>query len=291
MPSNISEQPVAFSINGYDLYGVFSIPEKKFRSAVIIVVGGPQFRVGSHRQFVLLARYLATNGILVLRFDYSGMGYSEGPSKEFYEIDEDISAAVDLLQEQFPSIDSIYLWGLCDAASAVAFFAHSDKRVSGVVLLNPWVRGEASHSRTLLSTYYLGRLFSLEAWKELLKSPKRIVRSVFSFTNVIARVMKSKFQAKPEREHLELSVEDRSNNIGSAMLSGLSGFEGNICMILSGNDLTADEFDRVLQSSGWLAEDNHKEKTEIYRIGDANHTFSSASWRRQVEKITFDFVK
>ena len=40
---------------------------------VVIVVGGPQYRVGSHRQFVTLARALAASGVPALRFDYRGM--------------------------------------------------------------------------------------------------------------------------------------------------------------------------------------------------------------------------
>ena len=288
---SFSEQPVSFSVDGYDLYGVNSIPDVEPRSAVIIVVGGPQFRVGSHRQFVLLARYLAENGVLVLRFDYSGMGYSEGPSKGFYEIDKDISAALNFVQNEFASIEKFYLWGLCDAASALAFYAYRDKRVDGLILLNPWVRSEASHSRTLLSKYYLGRFLSLEAWKELLKSPKKVVLSIGSFINVIVAIIKSKFRAKPVDRVLELSIEDRANNIADSMFNGLSNYPGKVCFILSGNDLTADEFDRVLRSNKWLTDKTNQTNTEIHRIQEANHTFSTESWRSQVERITMEFVK
>ena len=41
--------------------------------AVLVVVGGPQYRVGSHRQFVSLARALARQGMTTVRFDYRGM--------------------------------------------------------------------------------------------------------------------------------------------------------------------------------------------------------------------------
>ena len=47
------------------------------------MVGGPQYRVGSHRQFTLMARAFAAAGYPVLRFDYRGIGDSEGESRGF----------------------------------------------------------------------------------------------------------------------------------------------------------------------------------------------------------------
>ena len=41
---------------------------------MLIVVGGPQYRAGSHRQFTLLARDVAATGVPTMRFDYRGMG-------------------------------------------------------------------------------------------------------------------------------------------------------------------------------------------------------------------------
>lgn len=291
MTNSFSEQPVTFTCQANELHGVFSLPEKTAHTAVIIVVGGPQFRVGSHRQFVLLARYLAEQGIMALRFDYTGMGYSEGPGKEFYEIDDDISAAIDLVCDTNPNIQNVYLWGLCDAASALAFFAHRDSRVNGLVLLNPWVRSEESHSKMLLSEYYLRRLFDFEKWRALLVSPKKIISAVVSFAAVIVSIIKSAFKIKSENNaSLELSLEHRKNDIADAMFKGLSHYPGKICLILSGNDLTAAEFEQVLNESGWLNENINQEKTVVHRIESATHTFSSATWRSQVEQITLNFV-
>ena len=40
---------------------------------VLIQVGAPQYRVGSQRQFVLMARFLAQQGHCVLRYDIQGL--------------------------------------------------------------------------------------------------------------------------------------------------------------------------------------------------------------------------
>ncbi|MDX1657109.1 MAG: hydrolase 1, exosortase A system-associated, partial [Candidatus Competibacteraceae bacterium] len=95
---------------------------------LLVVVGGPQYRVGSHRQFVLLARYLAAAGVPVLRFDYRGMGDGEGPAVDFTAIGPDIRAALEAFFAHSPGLEEVVLWGLCDAVPAIAAYAHRDCR-------------------------------------------------------------------------------------------------------------------------------------------------------------------
>ncbi|MGZ5200780.1 MAG: hydrolase 1, exosortase A system-associated, partial [Telluria sp.] len=87
-----SERALAFPCGGDWLYGVASLPAQAGACGVLIVVGGPQYRAGSHRQFTLLARSLADAGIPAMRFDYRGMGDSDGGVRSFESVDEDIRA-------------------------------------------------------------------------------------------------------------------------------------------------------------------------------------------------------
>ena len=48
-------------------------------TGLLLVVGGPQYRVGSHRQFVKLCRAAAANRIPAFRFDVAGMGGFKAP--------------------------------------------------------------------------------------------------------------------------------------------------------------------------------------------------------------------
>ena len=69
LASAYSEEAVTFG--GGRWVGVLSVPTGTPQSVVIVVVGGPQYRVGSHRQFVQLSRALASAGHATLRFDYT----------------------------------------------------------------------------------------------------------------------------------------------------------------------------------------------------------------------------
>src|SRR5438067_4982461 len=148
------ERALSFRCGDAALIGIASLPARPCVRGVLIVVGGPQYRIGSHRQFALLARHLAANGIAAMRFDYRCMGDSEGETRDFESIQEDIRAALDAFQQAVPGLRDVVLWGLCDGASAAAMYAPGDARVRGLVLLNPWVRTDDGVARTTLKHHY-----------------------------------------------------------------------------------------------------------------------------------------
>ncbi|WP_229507809.1 hydrolase 1, exosortase A system-associated [Massilia sp. Dwa41.01b] len=162
------ERALVFPCRGAWLYGVLSLPAQPAAAparGVLVVVGGPQYRAGSHRQFTLLARDLADAGIPALRFDYRGMGDSEGDLQTFEHVEDDLRAAIDRFFLEVPGMREVVLWGLCDGASAAAMYAPQDARVSGLVLLNPRVRTEAGAARATIKHYYRARLFDARLWK------------------------------------------------------------------------------------------------------------------------------
>ena len=74
------------------------------------------------------------------------------------------------------------------------------------------------------------------------------------------------------------------------MQAGLQRFRGPVLLILSGNDLTAQEFkDVVARSPGWqelLASPRVTRRDLI----EANHTFARREWRDQVGKWTAEWL-
>ena len=276
----MNEQALRFDCEGDSLVGVLSAPPSAGSRGVLIVVGGPQYRAGSHRQFTLLARQLAQARIASLRFDYRGMGDSSGTHRTFEHIDADIRCALDQLFAAVPGLTDAVIWGLCDAASAALLYAHRDARVSGLALVNPWVRTEQGMARTQLRHYYAGRLFQANLWRKMVSGELHLGRA-------LAGLWQS-FSAAARRERPALG---REASLPQRMEDGLRRFRGRILLILSGNDLTAQEFrDLVAASAGWksLLADR---RVSRHAIAEATHTFSRREWRDEVARWTVAWIK
>ena len=280
MSSAYTEQALVFDCEGESLIGVVSLPAAPASRGVLIVVGGPQYRVGSHRQFTLLARHLALNGFPALRFDYRGMGDSSGDARNFEAASEDIGRAIDVLFEKVPGLADVVIWGLCDAASAALMYAPRDPRVSGLILLNPWVRTAQGIARTELKHYYGARLFHAGFWRKLFRGEVDLRASARS----LASSMGTALSRRKVPHGDAASLPDR-------MRSGLARFKGTALLVLSGNDLTAQEFkDLVAGSTEWQAL-LRQPRVRRCDLPEANHTFSTRQWRDRVANWTCDWVK
>ena len=253
------ERAITIDCLGDELVGVLHSASERGACSAIFVVGGPQYRVGSHRMFVSIARALADSGTCSLRFDCRGMGDSDGEFVSFEAIDSEIKCSVDRMIELFPD-RRVVLIGLCDGASACAMYAASDPRVAGLVLLNPWVRTDQGEAKARVAHYYVGRLRQLEFWRGLVGGEVDLYASMASFVHNAATAV---FGRKADRG----SFADR-------MLAGLSNFAGSTGIVLSGDDLVAQEFSMLIRTSAPWGECIRRSLASIHRIDDADHTFS-----------------
>lgn len=288
---SVQEIPLVFDCAGVSLLGILHQPDVPAEKAVLIVVGGPQYRVGSHRQFVLLARFLAARGVAVLRVDYRAMGDSGGDGITFEGVDDDLRAAVDLLCMHVPSAQELVIWGLCDAASAALFYAYQDSRVKGLVLLNPWLRTEAGEARAYLKHYYLKRIVSRDFWRKVFSGKWNVSSSARSLLQMVRSVLKRGGGTAPgEHDQCGAVAIAQDLPLPERMAAGLKCFNGRVLIILSGQDYVADEFrDLVAESEVWrhlLARDCVEQR----ELAQANHTFSKAEWRDQVALWSWEWL-
>jgi len=138
-------------------------------TGLLMVTGGGQTRVGSHRMYERLAKALSENDIPCFRFDRRGVGDSDGEDPGFRGSGPDIAAAARAFRAAVPGLERIIGFGLCDGASALALFG-KDAGLDGIVLVNPWlVEAEAdSPPPAAIRRHYRQRLLSREGWRKIL---------------------------------------------------------------------------------------------------------------------------
>jgi exosortase A-associated hydrolase 1 len=285
------ERPLTFQCNDSWLYGILSLPEQVSCRGVLVVVGGPQYRVGSHRQFTLFARDLAAHGVPVLRFDCRGMGDSEGDMRTFEDFEDDLRCAVDQFFKEVPVLNDLIIWGLCDAASAALFYAYKDPRITGLALLNPWVRTNQGVAKTYLKHYYRARLFEAELWSKIWRGNFHYSAAVRSFSRIIAEALERR---KKTATAVEQAIYDKSSSLASLperMLQGLRRFEGKVLVVISGNDLTAREFLDLVKSSREWQKLLASPRVSSLELPEANHTFSRRKWRDEIAVHTRHWIQ
>ena len=281
--NQVTETAWTFDCAGHPSVAILHRPHQPAALGMLIVVGGPQYRVGGHRQFVELARGLAARGIPVMRFDYRGIGDCPGEHPGFTNIAPDIEAAIDAFHSAIPEVRKLVLWSMCNGVTAASEVAARTSWIVGLVAVNPWVRDAGSHDRTLLRHYYLRRPFQPDFWHNLLQGRSH-TRDFFS---LVRRSMVSLLGAV---QSSELAPGRARNPLAHRTIDALARFQGETLLILSGNDLTAREFaDEAEKVASWrrLLSSSRLQRADL---PTADHTFSDPAARQDVAEITQTWI-
>lgn len=215
-----------------------------------------------------MARKFAARGYPSLRFDYRGMGDSDGCARSFEDLGEDIAAAALQFREEVRELDQIVAVGLCDAASAILLQIQNLPMVGGMILINPWVRSGTSEAQARIRHYYVRRIFQRGFWAKLAFGKVDIIRSARDAFSSASHLLAASLSGT-QFDSGSVSYIDRMRN-------GLVASDMPVLFLISGRDLTADEFmDLASHDASW------KESTEcsnirFERLPGADHTFSSA---------------
>ena len=185
-------------------------------TGLVLVTGGSQTRIGSHRMYERLAKALAEHGISCLRFDRRGVGDSEGEDPGFRGSGPDLAAAATLLRAECPTAQRVHGFGLCDGATAIALFG-DQAGLSGLILVNPWlVEAEAGEpAPAAIRRHYRQQLSSLDGWKKILSGAvdyRKLLRGV--------RKISGRRQASPLAESVAAALSRHGLPVQLILASG-----------------------------------------------------------------------
>ncbi len=124
--------------------------------------------------------------------------------------------------------------------------------------------------------YYRERLLGAGLWKKIASGRFDFLAAARSLTQVVARaraVPAAQTGALPER-----------------MAAGLQGFGGKVLVILSGADLTAQEFGDLAGASPTWRSLMAMPRMTSKALPKADHTCSRAEWQDQVAQWTVQWV-
>lgn len=269
------ESAVIFDCQGAQLIGVLHHAMLPADIGLLtIVAGGPQYRAGCGRQLVELGRRLAHEGIPVFRFDYRGMGDSEGDFAGFRFIEKDIEAAIAEFKRNVTSLRRIIIWGGCDAASAALIHAYRFEDVVGIIAANPFVSSEKTASG-VKRKHYLERVRQLSFWK-------KVFRFEYDFGRLLRDAIKKHLPDTRPAEKRQTSNGAKTaatQNYIDSMLVGFTQFKGRVLFLMSGRSLISKEFDELVESDAKWKESCDRKNCERWEIPDADQTFSTREAR------------
>lgn len=136
MKNILGEEQFALDVGERRIYGVIHHVEKP--AAVVVSAHGLNGeRVDAHRILVLFARECASNGVVSVRFDFSGCGITEGEFRHstIKKRTEEIAAVVEYIRAVYPGVP-VFCHGFSDG-SRVVYDSFEQIKPDGCVFWSP----------------------------------------------------------------------------------------------------------------------------------------------------------
>lgn len=298
--------PVTFlNKDGFRLFGILHQPDSPGDSevAIILLSPGVKTRVAPHRLYNKMAERFVALGYSVLRFDFYGLGDSEGEVRETDLADlygaiqvgryvNDTIAAMDWMQENYGTARFI-LSGLCGGAITGLLTGARDPRVTSLLGLGIPVILDGSNidfTRYMTDAQLKGtrkgylRKFNLansRAWRSWLRFVT--FRSHYS---LIARSMMKPILARLRRAEPVAGdpqePQDNTNPYFAPAFFQMVSTSRRVDLIFSGADRLYWEFEakffrrhdvNLQRYVGWY---------EVHVTPNANHIFSFREWQEDM---------
>lgn len=284
--------------SGLRLFGTLHLPSKPNDAlpAVILLSPGVKMRVGPGRLYVPLTELMNSLGYMVLRFDFHGLGDSEGELEETMLADVynhievgryvgDTLSAMRWLREQHGS-KRFMLGGLCGGAITALLAAERDPSVESLLSLGMTVTlasNAATPAKYLTRAQldsrrqgYYRRLLEPKSWWRLL--------TFQSEYGVIWRSLRRLFikESAPAAVPATAAAIDQRGNANPLFPPAYFAFlqrGGQALMIFSEKDRLQSEYEEKFAAFHLQQLAAYRQQIDQHVIPSANHVLSFHEWR------------
>lgn len=305
---SISIESVRFAnADGHMLHGIVHLPDDSYRkqTGILLLSPGVKMRVAPHRMYNKMAALFSALGYPVFRFDFFGLGDSEGEAREEMLSDlyghiqtgryiEDTRQAIQWMVNHC-GIEQFILAGLCGGAITGLLAARSDEKVRGLLGLGIPVIVEGTNIDRLeflteaelntLETKYGSKLFDRKAWMRLLsfKSDYRLLGRILrrTFKKSIQRATKLA-NASAGSAVGEVQSSDDSNPLFAPAFFDMISSGRPIYLIFSESDRHRLNFEEKFLGRYRHELEKHKTLWETATIPEANHVLTMPAWQEQM---------
>jgi exosortase A-associated hydrolase 1 len=267
------ERLVVFDCVGNRLVGVLHLPAEPIPVGILLIG-----RWGSDRLSVHLGRAGMDRGVAVFRFDLRGRGDCEGPLVGVEETGQDLRAALGAFLSEAPAIKQVIIFGLSEGAAAALLYARGDKRVAGLILVNPWIRMDQAVAKEHVRRN-LSRVLDRDFWHRIRNSEDGYKGAARSFITLTRNWIDASRKRPPPTGQ---SLKDR-------LMDALGIFQGPLQIILSGEDPATAIFQTAARER--LHQLDRDGRLTMMTEPEANHVFSRSDWRAKLIDWTLDWTR
>lgn len=293
-------EPVSFrNSRGETLHGMLHVPAPGVRRNVCILLLSPGIkgRVGPHRLYLKLAAPFVAAGFHVLRFDYYGLGDSEGTLSETVMADmynsiqggryvADTVAAMDWMGEHH-GIERFVGSGLCGGSISALLTAQADRRVDsllGIGLPSTLEGGARNVDRFMTRGQlrkegqgYLRKALRADAWKRFLsgKSGYRLIARAIRELVLPAKARKTAPAAAAATAD---AAPDNANPLFAPAFCAMLEARRPILLNFSSGDRHRFNFGEKFEERHAAAIARIGHRYELQLIEGANHVLSDPRW-------------
>jgi pimeloyl-ACP methyl ester carboxylesterase len=282
---------------GYRLHGMLHAPDPALARGICILMLSPGIkgRVGPHRLYLKLAERLVPMGFHLLRFDFHGLGDSEGELTEDVMADmyntiqggryvDDTIAAMQWMQSMH-GIRHFVGSGLCGGSITALLAAAKDRRIESLlgiglpVILDGgaanWGRFLTQQQRMQAKHGFFARLLRPQSWWNVVSGRAnyrviwRILLQVFGYNRKAGTTAHSAAAALPV---------DDTNPLFAPAFFELIDSNRPALLIYSGADRLQSQFEEKFEARHRDRVSRERCGYSLHTISQANHIMSAPDW-------------